>query len=47
MQKKDLDFRQLKETLSDLQSKYRELQERKLLQDSDFKQRHDSNIAMI
>jgi len=38
---------QLRDQLYNVQTKYRHLQDEKLLQDNDFKTRHDSNLITV
>jgi len=44
IEQRDKDYLALRDQLYSLQTKYRHVQDEKLLQDNDFKTRHDSNI---
>jgi hypothetical protein len=43
IQQRDKDYIALRDQLHSVQSKHRNLQDQKLMQENDFKQRHDSN----
>jgi chromosome segregation ATPase len=45
IQQRDRDFLALRDQLQNIQSKFRHLQDEKLLQDNEFKARHDSNVG--
>ena len=47
IQQRDKDFLALRDQLYSIQSKYRHLQDEKLLQDNDFRLKHDSNQVSI
>jgi len=47
IQQRDKDFLAMKDQLMNIQSKYRHLQDEKLLQDNDFRTKHDSNMATL
>lgn len=47
IQQRDKDYLALRDQLYTIQTKYRHLQDEKLLQDNDFKQRHDANAVTL
>ncbi len=47
IQQRDKDYLALRDQLQNVQMKHRHLQDEKLLQDNDFKTRHDSNQATL
>lgn len=47
IQQRDKDYLALRDQLVNIQSKYRHLQDEKLLQDNDFKTKHDSNNTTL
>ncbi len=47
IQQRDKDFLALRDQLYSIQSKYRHLQDEKLLQDNEFRMKHDSNTVAI
>lgn len=47
IQQRDKDFLAMKDQMMNIQSKYRHLQDEKLLQDNDFRTKHDSNMATL
>ena len=47
IEQRDKDYLALRDQLYSLQTKYRHLQDEKLLQDNDFKTRHDSNVMTL
>ena len=47
IQQRDKDYLALRDQLYTIQTKYRHLQDEKLLQDNDFAQRHDANADTL
>ena len=47
IQQRDKDYLALRDQLYTIQTKYRHLQDEKLLQDNDFGQRHDANADSL
>ena len=47
IEQRDKDYLALRDQLYTIQTKYRHLQDEKLLQDNDFKTRHDSNLMTL
>ena len=47
IEQRDKDYLALRDQLYTIQTKYRHLQDEKLLQDNDFKTRHDSNVMTV
>lgn len=47
IQQRDKDYLALRDQLYAIQTKFRHLQDEKLLQDNDFKTRHDSNLVTL
>lgn len=47
IQQRDKDYLALRDQLHNIQTKYRHLQDEKLLQDNDFKTKHDSQNSTI
>lgn len=47
IQQRDKDYLALRDQLYTIQTKYRHLQDEKLLQDNDFKTRHESNLITL
>lgn len=47
IEQRDKDYLALRDQLYSIQTKYRHLQDEKLLQDNDFKTRHDSNMLTL
>ena len=47
IEQRDKDYLALRDQLYTIQTKYRHLQDEKLLQDNDFKTRHDSNMLTL
>lgn len=47
IQQRDKDYLALRDQLYSIQTKYRHLHDEKLLQDNDFKTRHESNLITL
>jgi hypothetical protein len=47
IQQRDKDYLALKDQLYAIQTKFRHLQDQKMMQDHDFKTRHESNLVTL